>query len=52
MTTDPNLRLPAAELAKLAPARARRPALTPPGQADPPRPVRRAVRALIGYARA
>ena len=55
MTTDTNLRLPAAELSKLEPARPR-----PSHYAEPPaeepvpvrRRVRRAIHDVVGYARA
>ena len=54
MTTDTNLRLPAAELAKLEPARSRGvPYVEPP--AEPvlaPRRLRRVVRSVVGFARA
>jgi hypothetical protein len=53
MTTT-HLRLPASELAKLEPARARRIAYAEPSaEARPaPRRLRRAVRAVVGFARA
>jgi hypothetical protein len=53
MTTDTNLRLPAAELAKLEPARPR-PAhyVEPPLEESAPRRLRRAVRTVVGFARA
>jgi hypothetical protein len=54
MTTGTNLRLPAAELAKLEPARPRPvPYVERPVETDPaPRRLRRAVRAVAGFARA
>lgn len=54
MTTDTNLRLPAAELAKLEPARPRASHRVEPSvEADPaPRRLRRAVRTVVGFARA
>jgi len=53
MTTT-HLRLPAAELAKLEPARPRRLAyVEPPSEAvAAPRRLRRAVRTVVGFARA
>ena len=53
MTTDTNLRLPAAELAKLEPARPRPARHIEPVEADPAaRRLRRAVRTVVGFARA
>ena len=54
MTTHTNLRLPASELAKLEPARARRVAhVAPPVEEAPaPRRLRRAVRSVVGFSRA
>jgi hypothetical protein len=54
MTTNTNLRLPAAELAKLEPARSRGIAYTePPAEPVPaPRRLRRAVRYVVVYSRA
>ncbi|HSD03695.1 MAG TPA: hypothetical protein VLB81_15060 [Gaiellales bacterium] len=54
MTIDTNLRLPAAELAKLEPARPRASHhIEPPVDAEPaPRRLRRAVRHVVGFARA
>jgi hypothetical protein len=54
MTTDPNLRLPASELAKLEPARARRVAhVAPPVEVvHAPRRLRRVVRSVVGISRA
>ena len=53
-TTDTHLRLPAAELAKLEPAWPRAVHhIDPPAEADPaPRRLRRAVRTVVGFARA
>lgn len=53
MTTDTNMRLPAAELAKLEPARPQAVRFVePPAAAHPaPRRLRRAVRTVVGFAR-
>ena len=54
MTTHTNLRLPASELAKLEPARARRVVhVAPPVEEAPaPRRLRRVVRNVVGFSRA
>jgi hypothetical protein len=54
MTTTTNLRLPASELAKLEPARARRAAYVAPPveEVRAPRRLRRVVRDVVGFARA
>jgi hypothetical protein len=54
MTTDTNLRLPAAELAKLEPARPRAGHhVEPPTEPVPvPERLRRVVRTVVGFARA
>jgi hypothetical protein len=53
MTTDTYLRLPAAELAKLEPARPRRMShVEPPAEPVPaPRRRRRIVRSVVGFSR-
>jgi hypothetical protein len=52
--TATHLRLPASELAKLEPARARGPSyIEPPVESVPaPRRLRRVVRTVVGFARA
>lgn len=54
MTTHTNLRLPAAELAKLEPARPRgiRYVEPPVEPVHAPRRLRRVVRSVVGYSRA
>jgi hypothetical protein len=53
MTTNTTLRLPAAELAKLVPARPQAARyVEPPAEADlAPRRLHRAVRTVVGFAR-